>query len=648
MANYKPIGTKFDRTFRNDLNENFGTIDGVVEAQKTRVDDLISGTEQPSEVVDARGGAPVLRDRLDGVDAQLAQISKQIYRVNVREFEHLVIEGDWSPAVNACIDKLSQVGLSIKGGVIELDVDEFQLASTISWTVENIHFEGAGMDKTFIQDHANLGSNRLFFPKGTSSNPIKNIFFRGITFKNGTATTGTPTTGKDAIRVEYVDGFSMVDCKVTEIEGYYGVVTKYTKNIYVQNNKFYRWSYAGFFMLPECENIRAFDNEFDTAVSTTTAQNYTIGNGGEALNEGEFYVKNVWIERNIFKNNPRWEGIDCHGGENIWIKDNYVENCRIGIMCGIADGYVSNEILKNIVIENNILIQGSGLDDHNGIYINGRDDNTILAENIVIKNNKLKGFGGTVATTIGSITVSIAKKVTIENNTIDEYAQYGICLYYNVKDSWIVNNKILNVRSGSPAPSIVSAICLRSNGIYGVWIDGNEVGGDTASTSPAFFLRSALRSISAQIGKRNTIKHVQTSIYSNNVFLPIEKTAIPTFPSNALTQKFGDEIYTDLGRVGWIVSSPKIGYGSLITDNIVSVTTVSNSNEISISSNLTGDFTWLPEGMNIIIAGAGADGGNLSARIMKNNKTSLVLDVNAATAVSGANLTYQGLTLTAL
>jgi len=73
MADYKPVGVPFDRTFRNTINENFGILDNAVNTQKTRVDDLIAGTEQPSEVVDARGGAPVLRDRLDGVDAQLAE-----------------------------------------------------------------------------------------------------------------------------------------------------------------------------------------------------------------------------------------------------------------------------------------------------------------------------------------------------------------------------------------------------------------------------------------------------------------------------------------------------------------------------------------------------------------------------------------------
>lgn len=69
---YRLFGTLFDRIFRNDLNANFDDIDTDIKAQKTRVDNLIIGTPQPSEVVDARGVSIVLRDRLDGVDSTLA------------------------------------------------------------------------------------------------------------------------------------------------------------------------------------------------------------------------------------------------------------------------------------------------------------------------------------------------------------------------------------------------------------------------------------------------------------------------------------------------------------------------------------------------------------------------------------------------
>jgi hypothetical protein len=73
MGKYKTFGSRFDRVHRNDLNANFAAVETDINAQKTRVDDLIKGTAQPSEVVDSRGGFPVLRDRLDDLSSSLAQ-----------------------------------------------------------------------------------------------------------------------------------------------------------------------------------------------------------------------------------------------------------------------------------------------------------------------------------------------------------------------------------------------------------------------------------------------------------------------------------------------------------------------------------------------------------------------------------------------
>lgn|GEM_PF-5826043 len=76
---------------RNKINKNFENTDKKINDQKTRVDDLIKNTPQPSEVVDARGGAPVLRDRLDKVDAELAQNANQITSISADVDDYKVL-----------------------------------------------------------------------------------------------------------------------------------------------------------------------------------------------------------------------------------------------------------------------------------------------------------------------------------------------------------------------------------------------------------------------------------------------------------------------------------------------------------------------------------------------------------------------------
>jgi hypothetical protein len=74
---YRILDSFFDRVFRNNLNANFKDIETDLKDQKSRVDNLIIANPQPSEVQDARGTFPVLRDRLDDVDESLAQKAQQ-------------------------------------------------------------------------------------------------------------------------------------------------------------------------------------------------------------------------------------------------------------------------------------------------------------------------------------------------------------------------------------------------------------------------------------------------------------------------------------------------------------------------------------------------------------------------------------------
>jgi hypothetical protein len=78
VGKYGTLGSAFDRIFRNTLNKALEDVDTDINAQKKRVDDLIKGTQQPSEVVDSRGGFPVLRDRLDDLSSSLAQIATNV------------------------------------------------------------------------------------------------------------------------------------------------------------------------------------------------------------------------------------------------------------------------------------------------------------------------------------------------------------------------------------------------------------------------------------------------------------------------------------------------------------------------------------------------------------------------------------------
>jgi len=71
-----------DRNARNKENDNWEKIEGSIKRIDDTVSDLIleSGGDSNLEVVQARGGKPVLNDRLNDLDSQLAETTNDLER----------------------------------------------------------------------------------------------------------------------------------------------------------------------------------------------------------------------------------------------------------------------------------------------------------------------------------------------------------------------------------------------------------------------------------------------------------------------------------------------------------------------------------------------------------------------------------------
>ena len=100
----------------------------------------------------------------------------------------------------------------------------------------------------------------------------------------------------------------------------------------------------------------------------------------------------------------------------------------------------------------------------------------------------------------------------------------------------------------------------------------------------------------------------------------------------------------------WIRSNSITGFGELVNSTATAgAITVINSTAATIvrptSGDVVGDYRWLPNGMKVIIGGAGAQGSDLRARVLANNGSELTLDTSAATQQAAASLTYQPLSL---
>lgn len=109
MANYKPIGVPFDRTFRNDLNANFNTIDAV--AADAQVKAVKAEADASKAVVDST----TAKTTAENVQAQ---------------FNQVVIDGDSSvEAAQARVDKDGVAFTTLKE---RIDSDQTKLAQKAS------------------------------------------------------------------------------------------------------------------------------------------------------------------------------------------------------------------------------------------------------------------------------------------------------------------------------------------------------------------------------------------------------------------------------------------------------------------------------------------------------------------------------------
>lgn len=538
------------------------------------------------------------------------------------------------------------------GGIVYFPAGTYLVGTSLSWTFDGIQLIGDGIDVTIIRDITTLGAYPIISLTGTSGDYIKNTTIRNLTIRNGTATTATYTNNKNGINLQYVDGFTLFEVKITEIQGTYGLRTKYSKNIKVNNCIFYRVTYSGMTVLIECENIWVQGCTFDTATSTATSNTYLFSTGGETLEEGTFSVKNLWIKDNVFMNNPRWEGIDSHGVENCIISGNYIFNCRIGIMLGLSAGYWSNPVLKNCFVSQNTIIRGTGEDDHFGIVITGDLDSNHLymAENIIVKENKVSGFGGSASVTTGSITLYNVKDIVVENNCIDDFAQSAITCYYNVWNAKITNNQVIDCRGGASS-TITSAIQLNSVGLINIVIDGNVLEPTSNSKAAKYFIRSGASTYAfTQIGTKNSIKYTGSGdLYSNSSSLPVDKSSTPSYPSFVFLMGIGAVAIDTTYKPGWVcsaVGSGKIGYGSLDTTTVlVTATATAGSSTVTVAAS-TYDYRYIAPGVAITIVGAGTAGADLNCIVLSNDKTTIVIDTSIVTSVSGANVKYQGITFT--
>mgnify|MGYP000186582483 CR=1 FL=1 len=267
-------------------------------------------------------------------------------------------------------------------------------------------------------------------------NEKENIKFKNCYFQNGEEIEGSELHGdattnfKACVLLQDSLYINFENCIFNEF--YFGIHAFDSSYINIDKCNFKKSGYNMIMIINDSKywNVTNcnFENAYDT--STSNSNTYMICTTSTPYDSTDF-PEYINILNCNFKNNESWTAIDSHGANYIRVENCNFENIKYNMdlfndqRFSIRDLHMHDIIIKNNNIKSTI---DSGL----GINISGigeGDGNEYLLKNVIIENNIIN-IGNSTA-----IKLSHCQNITISNNKIDSqsYNIYLIkCVFGNV------------------------------------------------------------------------------------------------------------------------------------------------------------------------------------------------------------------------
>jgi hypothetical protein len=560
--------------------------------------------------------------------------------------------------VNSCVATLGS-----SGGTITIPGQSFTVNTQIV-LASNISLKGAGADSTILTAGSSLGNNQLIRILGTSSAPISNVEVTDLKVQNGTPGTSGYTTGMDGIRADYCNNCTFQDLKVNSIQGAYGIIVKFCSYCYIIHNTVTNFTYAGITALNGGDHIYVLNNTVGTA-TVASGLAYGIGVSGYENYHEANYNNYVWVDGNTVSDIPTWECYDTHGGSHQWFTNNTCTNARYGVSTGLAAAGAITPVASDLHILRNTLTSSTYSSAHTNYgnrscIVVASDTNNNPVTQVDVEWNSCTGFGS--SSTAGSdfesggIYSQSVQNFKYENNTCIDWNQSCLNLWFLNQHGTVKNNTAQNMISAYDVAS--AQIFFPSVGNFDIAVSDNQLNPTSSSLAPQYQIYQFNEQNHITLGTGNTYTYVGTSQYVSPYTIPYNVTD-PTI--TVLIGKRGDTIYNASGIPYWIVTAPAVGFGSEDTTHAQATgnmtagqNTITNLTGTSYCAGAQFWYYCLPVGMNITVAGAGASGADLNARITALQDSTgtasvpdtIVLDTSATTPVTSANIKYQGMTAT--
>lgn len=475
-------------------------------------------------------------------------------------------------------------------------------------------------DLTLIGEDAILLQHNNVSETILSLDGCNNVLIKNLHLKNDSSQEGSSIsyTGQYLMTINDSDNINISNCKFTDAYAR-GVNIATSKNIYFNEDEFKNGTYDLLMLLEETENIYIDKCLFDTITSSLT-YTYLFATGVEIYgNTYDFASRNIHITNSIFKNNPNWEGIDTHCCDGFYVKDNIIENCKVGVMASLDDRIVITEdnTHGNIFIENNLIDSTKNTNVSYGIVAGSTGSGTYLTKNVYINNNIIKNHGASSSIVQASIRAEYIRNLNINNNYVIN--SKGTNLYtLGILNGQVNNNNFLE--------------CSYNTGIvfyYGTWFvtckDNHIKNLKTANMTNGMELHGIIQL------DNNDIQGV-TNYYSQN-----DGTVMSGVLTSAAMGKKGNYVKDGSNMIKYYSTDTNV---RVYNNNVISSFTVSGSANSKTLTSTGNPIYYITEGQEITIPGAGNGGTDLTTVVVEFlSKSSFTVKDDILTSVTTVNVT---------
>lgn len=304
-----------------------------------------------------------------------------------------------------------------KGGVIFFPAGTYKTSSNIVVNISGITLLGTG------------DASQINLIAGTSVTitashcQVHQLYIKGPGSSSFASNNDNAINAFGADSSHYITDLIIENVLMSDTLGY-GIQCQFIDHFQFRGNRIHDVAYTGIGILSSQHGVVEENEVHDINLTAGQANSYGIFVSRNTGTNAAFPLsKQIDVVGNIVFNNPTWEGIDTHAGQDLTISGNVVVNCNRGIVVGPDN---STNAPNNVAVTGNTLdsavTNGSAV---YGIVVAGNAGGT-YAEGCTVTGNSIIRYGDTTSATGGALYINATSGLTVTGNSFIESSPIAI------------------------------------------------------------------------------------------------------------------------------------------------------------------------------------------------------------------------------